>query len=474
MMSDTEIEFRSFEDYVSKYRRVLDYFDAFKVGLTATPALHTTDIFGKPVFSYSYREAVVDGYLIDHEPPYHIKTKLSKKGIHWKSGEQIKVFDPATGQLDLFRTPDELDFEVADFNKKVITESFNRVVCNYLSGEIDPGLPEKTLAFCANDRHADLVTRLLKEAFEKHYGAVEDDAVLKITGAADQPLKLIRRYRNERLPNVAVTVDLLTTGIDVHAICNLVFIRRVNSRILYEQMLGRATRRCDEIDKKVFRIFDAVDLYSTMQDYSDMKPVVNNPKIAFEKLEEEIASIADKELKKAALEQFIVKLRRSKARFSEEKLRDFETKTGMDPDGFLQWLVSSSADAAAQWFVANPGLGEILDRKCRTKPFPLVVSEHPDELKEVRKGFGDCEKPDDYIREFQNYIRNNENKVAALKLVLQRPRDLTRKQLRELRLALDKEGFREENLKAAYGTMTNAEIAAGIVGFIRQAALGMR
>ena len=68
----------------------------------------------------------------------------------------MKVFNPSTGQLELFNTPDELDFEVAEFNKNVITEPFNRVVCKYLAGEIDPSLPEKTLVFCANDRHAPL------------------------------------------------------------------------------------------------------------------------------------------------------------------------------------------------------------------------------------------------------------------------------------------------------------------------------
>ena len=69
--------------------------------------------------------------------------------------------------------------------------------------------------FCVNDAHADLVVHLLKRAFEQHYGSIDDDAVIKITGAADKPLQLIRRYKNERNPNVAVTVDLLTTGVDV-------------------------------------------------------------------------------------------------------------------------------------------------------------------------------------------------------------------------------------------------------------------
>ena len=75
------MSFRSYDDYISKYRRVLDYFDAVKIGLTATPALHTTQIFRAPIFTYSYREAVIDGYLVDHEPPVQINTALSTSGI---------------------------------------------------------------------------------------------------------------------------------------------------------------------------------------------------------------------------------------------------------------------------------------------------------------------------------------------------------------------------------------------------------
>ena len=88
-LSETEMTFRGFDDYISKYRRVLDYFDAVKIGLTATPALHTTQIFGLPVYSYSYREAVIDGYLIDHEPPVQITTALAKAGITFQRGDQL-------------------------------------------------------------------------------------------------------------------------------------------------------------------------------------------------------------------------------------------------------------------------------------------------------------------------------------------------------------------------------------------------
>lgn len=241
-MGESELTFRDEEAYLSVYRRVLDYFDAVKIGLTATPALHTTEIFGEPVYQYTYREAVVEGFLVDHEPPIAIVTKLAKEGIHIKKGEKVAAWNPKQEAFDLVHMKDEVDFEVDAFNRQVITENFNRVVCEELAKRIDPSLPGKTLIFCATDAHANMVVDLLSKAFEKQYGSVDADTVKKITGAADRPLELIRRYRNEKLPSVVVTVDLLTTGVDVPSICNLVFIRRVKSRILYEQMLGRATR----------------------------------------------------------------------------------------------------------------------------------------------------------------------------------------------------------------------------------------
>src|SRR6185437_715433 len=114
-MSDAELSFRGQDDYISKYRRVLEYFDAVKIGLTATPALHTTNIFGEPIFKYSYREAVIDGFLIDHEPPVRIETALSRAGIEFKKDEQLELLDTKTGAVDLAHAPDEIRFEVEQF-----------------------------------------------------------------------------------------------------------------------------------------------------------------------------------------------------------------------------------------------------------------------------------------------------------------------------------------------------------------------
>jgi type I restriction enzyme R subunit len=471
-LSDIELGFRSFEDYISKYRRVLEYFDAVKIGLTATPALHTTEIFGPPIYTYGYREAVIDGYLIDHEPPIQIKTELSRDGIAWKVGEQVPVYDTHSGQVALFTTPDAVKLEVEQFNRRVITESFNRVVCEYLAKELDPGAREKTLVFCANDAHADLVVDLLKQAFRDHYGSLDDDAVIKITGAADKPLQLIRRYRNERLPNVAVTVDLLTTGVDIPEICNLVFLRRVNSRILFDQMLGRATRRCDEIGKETFRIFDAVRIYEALKDITAMQPVVVDPNISFTQLVRELATVSDDSQRALVRDQLLAKLQRKKRHLSEAATQAFEVETGMTPDAFIGRLKTLPLGDAAAWLARHPSLGEILDRNDGATAEPIFISNHKDKLLAAEPGYGKATRPEDYLQAFSDFIRTNSNSIPALVTVLTRPRELTRKQLRELALELDNAGFSETNLAAAWREMTNQEIAARIIGFIRQAAIG--
>ena len=147
-MSDSELSFRGQEDYISKYRRVLEHFDAVKIGLTATPALHTVQIFGDPIYTYSYREAVIDGYLVDHEPPIQITTALARAGIIFKRGEQMEVINPRSGKVDLTHAPDEIAFQVEQFNKKVVTLDFNRVVAEELVRHIDPSLPGENINLC--------------------------------------------------------------------------------------------------------------------------------------------------------------------------------------------------------------------------------------------------------------------------------------------------------------------------------------
>jgi type I restriction enzyme, R subunit len=470
-MSDSELEFRDFADYVSTFRRVLDHFDAVKIGLTATPALHTIAIFGEPIFRYTYREAVIDGCLIDHEPPTRIVTRLAEDGIRWEAGSEVQVLDGTTHQLDLIHLPDEVDVELDGFNTRVLTENFNRVVCTELARHIDPGLPGKTLIFAATDAHADTLVRLLTEAFEAAYGPIHDKTVVKITGAADKPDELIRRFKNERLPSVAVTVDLLTTGIDVPEITNIVFVRRVKSRILYEQMLGRATRLCPKIDKEVFRIFDAVDLYAALEDYTEMLPVAAAPTIPFAQLVKELVELPDAAHQKTALEQLIARLQRKKHRLKGDALARFEATAEMSPAELLAQLKSGTVAEAAAFFAGHAHLVRTLDESTGGGR-GLLVSNHDDELRRTEHGYGSGKKPDDYLAGFSAFLRDNVNALPALLVVTQRPRELTRKQLREIELALSNAGYTETKLRTAWQDKTNANVAATIIGFIRQAALG--
>ncbi|MGB3768807.1 MAG: type I restriction-modification system endonuclease [Phormidesmis sp.] len=475
-LSDTELSFRDFGDYVSKYRAVLEYFDAVKIGLTATPALHTAEIFGTPVFSYSYREAVIDGYLIDHEPPIRPVTALAEDGITWHVGEDVEYFDSKTGQLNLAQAPDEIKVDVAQFNRKAITPEFNRVVCDFLAEQIDPEMG-KTLIFCVNNDHADLVTNLLKDSMQKRYGSINDDDVKKITGASDQPMQLIRRYKNEASPKIAVTVDLMTTGIDVPEICNLVFLRRVKSRILYEQMLGRATRLCDEIDKTFFRVFDPVGLYQAISEFSTMKPVVVNPKISFAQLVDELTAVSEPSAAGEILDQLVAKLQRKKRHLSEAQTEGIERLAGMPVNEVADYLKQCEALAAASWFKQRQQIAKLLDRRDGGGN-PMLVSYHADELRRVEQGFGVAEdgtdygKPEDYLESFTAFIKNNKNIIPALTVVTQRPRDLTRQQLKALQLALADAGYSEAQLKVAWREKTNEDIAASIIGYVRQAALG--
>lgn len=228
-MGDDEVLYRDQNDFRSKYRAVIDYFDAVKIALTATPALHTTEIFGKPVYSYDYRTAVIDGFLVDHDAPHIIKTKLSEEGISFEKGATVPIYDPVTNEItNSSELEDDLKFEVEDFNRRVVDKNFNETVLQEIAKDIDPNEKGKTLIFAVDDAHADMITQILKDYYTNL--GISEEAVMKITGSIENgnPVKIkeaIRRFKNETYPNIVVTVDLLTTGIDVEEITYILFLK---------------------------------------------------------------------------------------------------------------------------------------------------------------------------------------------------------------------------------------------------------
>ncbi|MEM7019685.1 MAG: type I restriction-modification system endonuclease, partial [Pseudomonadota bacterium] len=486
-MTEGELVHRDPAQYLSAYRRVLDYFDAVRIGLTATPAKHTTEIFGAPIYTYSYREAVADDWLIDHEPPIRYETLLTQQGITFEKGAEVATINRHTNQIEIAELDDELSFETDSFNRGVITEGFNKVICEQLAQELDPFGDEKTLIFCATDLHADMVKRLLDEAFLALYnGDYNVAAVSKITGQSDRVNQLIRQYKNEKYPNIAITVDLLTTGIDVPRICHLVFLRRIRSRILYEQMVGRATRRCDEIGKTVFKIYDPVDIYAALEKVSTMKPLVKDPNVTMAQLVDDLmdpkkradANFAQEVLD--ALSQKIMRVMRKAVKRADadevvkKRLSELESRWQIVPENLHQHLHKIGPQQAAE-FIQNhedflSQLNAINDL-LGTDRYPLI-STHDDQLMVREQSYGSYNKPEDFLESFNDFIKFHLNDSAALNAVVNRPRDLTRAQLKEIIMMLDAAGYSEARLQTAWRNQTNQDIAAGIIGYIRQAALG--
>lgn len=476
-MSETEMLYRNQDDYISKYRTVIEYFDAVKIALTATPALHTTEIFGKPVFNYSYREAVIDGYLVDHDAPHNIRTKLRVEGINYQKGEQLAIYDPVTGEvLNSAELEDDMKFEIDTFNRQVITENFNRTVLEEIAWDFNPDGQGKTLIYAVDDNHADLIVKILKEIYAE--GGVDNDTVMKITGsvAGGNKKKIseaIKRFKNESLPKIVVTVDLLTTGIDVPEITTLVFMRRIKSRILFEQMLGRATRLCPSIGKTHFEIYDPVGVYESLQDVSNMKPVVINPSTSFEDLMKGLEVAATDEQLAYQIDLIVAKLQRKRRNVSKKALEQFAYLTGgKDLGVFAEHLNSSTIKEATAELLGHREAFSVLDKDKTHRKRPVVIDNHEDELIDHTRGYGEGQKPEDYLEAFREFINNNINAIAALRTVCTRPSELTRDALKSLKLELDRHDFTEKQLNSAWNEMTNQDIVADIIAFIRQQALG--
>lgn len=473
-MTDEEILYSDQIDYMSKYKQVIEYFDAVKIALTATPALHTTQIFGEPIFTYSYREAVIDGWLVDHDPPYIINTDFIENNVKFKKGESLAEYDPNTNELlNGSVLEDELDFDVSDFNRQIVLPNHTRKVLEEIASFINPESDEKTLIFAVNDSHADCIVDTLRDIYKK-YG-ISNDAIMKITGKTaggnkKKILQVIKQFKNNQYPNIAVTVDLLTTGIDVPKICNLVFMRKINSRILFEQMLGRATRLCPEIGKTHFNIFDAVRVYEDLDSTSGMKSVTVSKDMA--ELLEELFRPSD-ESKQQTKDRIIARLQRKYNNLSREKKYEVSERLGgQDLKAYAKALKNSTEAAFIETCRKDKDFLLWVD-SLNGKKRGQYYSEKEDTLKPTTRGYGNTDKPEDYLEAFTTYINENKDNIEAIRLACTKPSSMTRAQLKELKLLLDKENFTISSLNEATSNVKNEQIVAEIIAYVRQAVLKM-
>jgi type I restriction enzyme R subunit len=283
------------------WRQVLEYFDAFTVGLTATPSLHTLGFFGKNlVAQYPYERSVVDGVNVGFDI-FRIRTEIGERGATVKAGYDLPIRDKRTRaeryetlEADFSYTPDQIDRSVLVPNQiRTVLETYR----DTLFTELFPGRTEvpKTLIFAKDDHHAEEVTQIVRDVFGKG-----NDFAKKITYKTDggDPEALIRSFRNDYNPRIAVTVDMIATGTDVKPLEVLIFLRDVKSELYFEQMKGRGARTIsaeklrevtpDAEAKTRFVLIDAVGVSESLKTVS--QPLERDRVISFDRLIDDIAA----------------------------------------------------------------------------------------------------------------------------------------------------------------------------------------
>jgi len=282
------------------WRQVIEYFDAFHIGLTATPDKRTFAFFHENVVSeYSHEQAVIDGVNVGYDV-FVIETEITQNGSQLKAKEFIDVRDKLTREERWEQLDEEYQYTGNDLDKSVVNPSQIRNIIktfkNKLLTEIFPNRKEvpKTLIFAKSDSHADDIIQMVREEF-----AESNEFCKKITyNSPEDPKSILSSFRNDYYPRISVTVDMIATGTDVKPLECLIFMRDVKSKNYFEQMKGRGTRTLQKDDlKKVtlsatenkthYVIVDAVGVCKSLK--TDSRPLERKPSISLKNLMMNIA-----------------------------------------------------------------------------------------------------------------------------------------------------------------------------------------
>jgi type I restriction enzyme R subunit len=469
--------------YTSKesnvWRTVLEYFDAIKIGLTATPAMHTVSYFGEPVYRYTVKEAELEGWLVGYDA-VKIKSGVLINGVFLKEGEQVGKLDTLSGQLKIEGLEDERQFDASQVERKITVPDTNRKIVQELAKyclafEEETGRFPKTLIFASNDinniSHSDNLVTFCKETFNRG-----DDFVVKITGNAnvDRPLEKIRKFRNRPEPKLVVSVDMLSTGVDIPALEFIVFLRPVKSRILWEQMLGRGTRLCPDINKEKFTVFDCFDgtLINYFKDASNFDfDELKNETVP---VEEVIRRIHDNEDRDYNVNVFIKRLRRIEKAISSEGRKQFEPYI---TDGDIGKFANNLKAAVQNDFgnimklLNDKAFQKLLTNYKKSKPYFFVAHTVKDEVSSevVFEAGEQYMKPLEYLEAFAAFVQDNKDKIEAMKIVLEKPKEWRTEVLKQLRTELLRHHFPEASLKHA-AQLVHKKHLPDIISLIKNAA----
>ncbi len=282
------------------WRQVLEYFDAYLIGLTATPSKQTFGFFNQNlVMEYGHEHAVADGVNVNYDV-YRIKTAITEQGGEVEAGYYVDKRDRETREVRWEQLDDDFAYDKKQLDRDVVAvDQIRTVVQTYrdkLFTEIFPGRTEvpKTLIFAKDDSHAEDIVKIVREVFGKGNDFAQK-ITYRTTGA--KPEDLIASFRNSYFPRIAVTVDMIATGTDIKACECVFFMRSVKSRAYFEQMKGRGVRIIndndlqsvtpDAVTKDHFVIVDAVGVCE--MDQTDSRPMERKKNVGFEKLLQAVA-----------------------------------------------------------------------------------------------------------------------------------------------------------------------------------------
>jgi type I restriction enzyme, R subunit len=465
----------------SVWRSTLDHFDAITIGLTATPAAHTMAYFENKVFEYGYSTAVREGHLV-HYHPVPIRSEVRMKGVFLREGEQVERVDPTSGAKQLDLIEDERHFDTTEIEAKVTAPDSNRKIVeelkkHALAHEEEYKRFPKTLIFAVNDQphtsHADQLVAMCRDVFGRG-----ESFVTKITGRVDRPLQRIREFRNRPNPGIAVTVDLLSTGVDIPDLEFIVFLRPVRSRILFEQMLGRGTRKGERFpDKPYFTVFDCFD--GTLLEYfrnvtGITAEAPDQPARTVAEIVADIWNNRDREYNVACLTKRLHRVERQMAGEARDLFSAFI------PDGdvgrFARGLQAALRDSFTETMktLRDGRFQELLVSYPRPPRVFFVASGVEDTVTSrfvLRDSDGTEYKPEDYLTAFERFVRENPAQIEAIRILLDRPRSWSPDALTELRqkLALGHPRFSENNLRKAH-EMRYHRALVDIISMVKHAA----
>jgi type I restriction enzyme R subunit len=451
------------------------------VGLTATPAAHTKAYFRDVVFRYEFERAVREGYLVDYDA-VRIHSDVRIHGLFLKEGEQVGMIDTHTGLEKLDELEDEREFAAADIEAHVTSPDSNRKIVEELRQYCDEHEARwkrfpKTLIFAVNDlphtSHADALVEICRDVFGRG-----DAFVQKITGRVDRPLQRIREFRNRPNPGIVVSVDMLCTGVDIPDLEFIVMLRPVKSRILFEQMLGRGTRKGERCpDKSHFTVFDCFD--GTLLEYFRKSTAItaeppDKPTRSIVEIIDDIWANRDRDYNIRCLVKRLQRIDKEMSAEARELLAAFIP--GGDMQKFARELPAKvSADfAGVMKLLRDKAFQDLLQTYPRKQRVFYVTYETEDRVKSewlVRDRAGKEYKPEDYLTAFARFVQENATRIDAIRILLDRPQQWGTDALEQLRQTLTSapERFTVENLQRVHAARYQKALV-DIISMVKHAA----